>query len=77
MPRTRQALADEAFDGWFQSILADPPEGVRRILQTPIGAAVAPREQLRGGDADACASTAIFPRPGGAMRSTATGGSTR
>src|SRR5215469_10809443 len=28
-----QTLADEAFDEWFEGILADPPEGVRRLLR--------------------------------------------
>jgi ATP-dependent helicase/nuclease subunit A len=40
------ALADEAFEGWFQRILADPPEGVRRILRRRSGMQ-SPREQLR------------------------------
>src|SRR6516225_9305012 len=40
------ALADEAFDGWFQRVLADPPEGVRRILRRRSGMQ-SPREQLR------------------------------
>ena len=26
-------LADQAFESWFQAVLADPPEGVRRILR--------------------------------------------
>jgi ATP-dependent helicase/nuclease subunit A len=41
-----EALADEAFEGWFQRILADPPEGVRRILRHRSGLQ-SPREQLR------------------------------
>ena len=40
------ALADEAFERWFQRILADPPEGPRRILRRRSGA-MPPREQLR------------------------------
>src|SRR5207302_2846510 len=41
-----QALADEAFDGWFETILADPPEGIRRLLRRR-SERVVPREQLR------------------------------
>jgi ATP-dependent helicase/nuclease subunit A len=40
-----EALADEAFEGWFQRVLSDPPEGVRRILRRRSGES--PREQLR------------------------------
>src|SRR5207248_733170 len=42
-----QALADEAFDKWFERILADPPEGIRRLLRRRSERAL-PREQLRG-----------------------------
>ena len=35
-----------AFEDWFQTILADPPEGVRRILRRRSGRQ-SPREQLR------------------------------
>ena len=41
-----RALADQAFDAWFQRVLADPPEGVRRLLRRRGGEP--PREQLRG-----------------------------
>jgi ATP-dependent exoDNAse (exonuclease V) beta subunit len=41
------ALADEAFESWFQKILSDPPEGVRRILRRRTGRQ-SPRDQLRG-----------------------------
>jgi ATP-dependent helicase/nuclease subunit A len=41
-----EALADEAFEGWFQRALADPPEGIRRILRRRSGMQ-SPREQLR------------------------------
>src|SRR3954453_11865064 len=41
-----QALADEAFDRWFESMLADPPEGIRRLLRRR-SERVVPREQLR------------------------------
>ncbi len=42
-------LLDRAFDSWFQRILADPPEGVRRVLRRrPRGFnAMGPRQQLR------------------------------
>ncbi|MBO0737949.1 MAG: UvrD-helicase domain-containing protein, partial [Alphaproteobacteria bacterium] len=41
-----QALADEAFDAWFETVLADPPEGIRRLLRRR-SERVVPREQLR------------------------------
>jgi ATP-dependent exoDNAse (exonuclease V) beta subunit len=41
-----QALVDEAFDGWFETVLGDPPEGVRRLLRRR-SERVKPREQLR------------------------------
>ncbi|HWG06060.1 MAG TPA: UvrD-helicase domain-containing protein, partial [Beijerinckiaceae bacterium] len=41
------ALADEAFESWFQKILSDPPEGVRRMLRRRTGRQ-SPRDQLRG-----------------------------
>jgi ATP-dependent exoDNAse (exonuclease V) beta subunit len=31
-----ERLFDEAFGGWFQEQLADPPEGVRRALRRPV-----------------------------------------
>src|SRR3954453_11787623 len=40
------ALADEAFERWLQRILADPPEGPRRILRRRSGWDP-PHEQLR------------------------------
>ncbi len=40
-----EALADEAFEGWFQRTLANPPEGIRRILRRRSGMQ-SPREQL-------------------------------
>jgi ATP-dependent exoDNAse (exonuclease V) beta subunit len=41
-----EEIADGAFEDWFQTILADPPEGVRRILRRR-SRGQAPREQLR------------------------------
>lgn len=41
-----EAIADEAFEAWFQGILSDPPEGVRRVLRRRQGWQT-PREQLR------------------------------
>src|SRR5258708_25095363 len=40
------ALADEAFDRWFEKILADPPEGIRRVLRRR-SRGQRPRDQLR------------------------------
>ena len=42
-----ETFADEAFEAWFQRVLSDPPEGVRRILRRRSGWQ-SPREQLRG-----------------------------
>jgi ATP-dependent exoDNAse (exonuclease V) beta subunit len=42
-----EQIANAAFEDWFQTILADPPEGVRRILRRRSGKQ-SPREQLRG-----------------------------
>jgi ATP-dependent helicase/nuclease subunit A len=39
-------IADSAFDDWFQTILADAPEGVRRVLRRRSGRQSS-REQLR------------------------------
>jgi ATP-dependent exoDNAse (exonuclease V) beta subunit len=41
-----RALVDEAFDGWFETVLGDPPEGVRRLLRRR-SERVRPRDQLR------------------------------
>lgn len=42
-------LVDRAFDAWFERSLADPPEGVRRVLRRRVRGpnASGPREQLR------------------------------
>jgi ATP-dependent helicase/nuclease subunit A len=42
-----EALADEAFEAWFQRILREPSEGVRRMLRRRAGRE-SPRERLRG-----------------------------
>ena len=42
-----EGLADQAFESWFQAALADPPEGVRRILRRR-AKGQQPREMLRG-----------------------------
>jgi ATP-dependent exoDNAse (exonuclease V) beta subunit len=55
------ALADEAFDGWFQRVLADPPEGVRRILRRR-SVMQSPREQLRSAMQSLCKHR-DFPGP--------------
>lgn len=41
-----EAVADQAFERWLQRILADPPEGPRRILRRRSGGEP-PHEQLR------------------------------
>jgi ATP-dependent helicase/nuclease subunit A len=41
-----QELLDRVFDGWFQTALADPPEGVRRVLRRR-SRGQQPREALR------------------------------
>jgi ATP-dependent exoDNAse (exonuclease V) beta subunit len=41
-----EAIADQAFERWLQRILANPPEGPRRILRRRSGAEP-PHEQLR------------------------------
>ena len=42
-----EGLGDRAFESWFQAALADPPEGVRRILRRR-SKGQQPREMLRG-----------------------------
>jgi ATP-dependent exoDNAse (exonuclease V) beta subunit len=56
-----EALADEVFDGWFQRVLADPPEGVRRILRRRSGRQ-SPRENLRAAMSSLCEHR-DFPEP--------------
>ncbi len=41
------ALFDAAFERWFQATLADPPEGVRRLLRRPVSRNSSPRSLLR------------------------------
>jgi ATP-dependent helicase/nuclease subunit A len=41
-----RGLVDEAFERWFEAALADPPEGIRRLLRRP-AKPNGPREQLR------------------------------
>jgi ATP-dependent exoDNAse (exonuclease V) beta subunit len=55
-PDEAERLLDQAFDGWFQQALADPPEGVRRILRRrPRGfGAAGPRDSLRGALVSLC-----------------------
>jgi len=45
-----EQLMDDAFEGWFQSILCAPPEGVRRVLRRRARRRdeAGPRELLRG-----------------------------
>ena len=48
-----KTLADEAFEAWFQKILADPPEGIRRGTAAPFERCGTPRDAA---DRVACAS---------------------
>lgn len=47
------ALVDEAFESWFQRVLANPGEGVRRVLRRRSGKTT-PREQLRAAVSSLC-----------------------
>ncbi|NRA94882.1 MAG: UvrD-helicase domain-containing protein [Planctomycetes bacterium] len=42
-----RALFEQAFEGWFQEVLSDPPEGVRRFLRRRARGKDRPRDQLR------------------------------
>ena len=53
-----EGLADRAFESWFQAALADPPEGVRRILRRR-SKGQRPREMLRSALGSLCSSIAI------------------
>jgi ATP-dependent exoDNAse (exonuclease V) beta subunit len=55
-PDISDRYLDEAFESWFQRALADPPEGVRRILRRrPRGPfASGPRDALRGAVGSLC-----------------------
>ena len=55
-------IADSAFEDWFQTILADPPEGVRRILRRRSG-----RQSPRGTTAKRNADASRAPRFSGAL----------
>lgn len=50
-------LFDEAFSGWFQSVIEDPPEGVRRSLRRP-------SRGIRPGEADEDGPTERLRRAG-------------
>jgi ATP-dependent helicase/nuclease subunit A len=56
-----EALTDEAFERWLQRILADPPEGPRRILRRRSGWD-SPQEQLRDAMHNLCKHR-DFPEP--------------
>src|SRR5882757_2431288 len=44
----QERLFDEAFDAWFQGVIAAPPEGVRRLLRRKVRPSdTPPRELLR------------------------------
>jgi len=53
-PDVSDQLLEEAFDDWFQRALADPPEGMRRVLRRrALGpGALSPRRQLRNAAAN-------------------------
>ncbi len=59
-----QGLLDAAFEAWFQAALADPPEGVRRVLRRRLRApgSGGPRESLRAA-AGALVVHRDFPAP--------------
>ena len=42
-----RSLFDRAFDRWFEEQLADPPEGMRRILRRRLRFDQGPRARLR------------------------------
>ena len=47
-PDEQERLFDQAFGQWFQRVVADPPEGVRRLLRRKVKWNESPpREQLR------------------------------
>lgn len=49
----QERLFDQAFDGWFQRIVGDPREGVRRLLRRKVRAGgEPPRELLRNAGRD-------------------------
>jgi ATP-dependent exoDNAse (exonuclease V) beta subunit len=49
----QERLFDQAFEGWFQRIVASPAEGVRRLLRRKVRASdTPPRELLRGAGRD-------------------------
>jgi ATP-dependent exoDNAse (exonuclease V) beta subunit len=56
-----QELMDRAFDTWFQAVVANPPEGVRRILRRR-SRSQQPREALRSAVAS-LAEHRDFPAP--------------
>jgi len=60
------ALADQAFERWLQRILANPPEGPRRILRRRSG--FDPPQELLRTAMQTSANIAIFRGPGGAIR---------
>jgi ATP-dependent helicase/nuclease subunit A len=48
-------LFGAAFDSWFQHVVGDPPEGVRRLLRRKVRPSdTPPREQLRNAGRDLC-----------------------
>jgi ATP-dependent exoDNAse (exonuclease V) beta subunit len=73
-PDVADRFLDRAFESWFQGALADPPEGVRRILRRrPRGLfASGPR----AGRSPTCVSIGTSRRPGRESPSTAAARST-
>ncbi len=69
--KQRRSL-DEAFESWFQAALADPPEGVRRILRRRSKGTTS-RARCCAARSAISSSIAISPRPGGATHSTGSG----
>src|SRR5205814_2050035 len=49
----QERLFDQAFEAWFQRAVADPPEGVRRLLRRKVRPSdTPPRELLRDAGRD-------------------------
>ena len=76
-PKTkRRTLPIEAFERWFQATLADPPEGVRRILRRRARPATSAEHAARR-PGQPRRTPRLSDAPGGAIRSIGSARSTR